>query len=219
MSNFNSKLMQVFGNFSDLLKSKEDVDNALIDTAKGIIKVSPEVLDMDFKGCKEKMPEFANSLMMSQYAKDSKLMAYCKKAGLFKKSVNDGIFMLTRKKAEIVKAYGDTVYFQLKGSNIKGEKKVQGLCHNAESNHTRVFNKIKSYAKNKGGKNTTKQHVILYLSRNLTKTISPLNSAINTKDKYSQSELLFLRSVKADMDAIHKKAEKFIKDENIKEIQ
>ena len=218
MSNFNSKLMQVFGNFSDLLKSKEDVDNALIDTAKGIIKVSPEVLDMDFKGCKEKMPEFANSLMMSQYAKDSKLMAYCKKAGLFKKSVNDGIFMLTRKKAEIVKAFGDTVYFQLKGSNIKGEKKVQGLCHNAESNHTRVFNKIKSYAKNKGGKNTTKQHVILYLSRNLTKTISPLNSAINTKDKYSQSDLLILRSVKADMDALHKKVEKHIKDENIKEI-
>jgi len=218
MSNFNSKLMQVFGNFSDLLKSKEDVDNALIDTAKGIIKVSPEVLDMDFKGCKEKMPEFANSLMMSQYAKDSKLMAYCKKAGLFKKSVNDGIFMLTRKKAEIVKAYGDTVYFQLKGSNIKGEKKVQGLCHNAESNHTKVFKKIKSYAKNKGGKNTTKQHVILYLSRNLTKTISPLNSAINTKDKYSQSDLLLLRSVKADMDALHKKVEKHIKDENIKEI-
>ena len=52
----------------------------------------------------------------------------------------------------------------------------------------------------------------------MPRVITPLNSAINTKDKYSQSELLFLRSVKADMDAIHKKAEKFIKDENIKEI-
>ena len=216
-SNFNSKLIDVIGNFSDLLKSKENIDNDIVDTAKSIVKENPEILEMDWKTCKEKMSFFANSLMMSQYLRDKKLMTYCKKAGVFEKSVNDGIFMLTQKKAEIVKAYGDNVYFTLKGSNLKGEKKVRGLCHNAESNFTRVFNSIKSKAKDKG-KSTIKQHFGIYLNKNMTKTISPLATVLTTKDKYSQNDMLFAKTMKAKLDAIHSEIEKYLQSEDIKEI-
>tara|TARA_R110002020_G_scaffold396011_2_gene606024 strand:- start:158 stop:814 length:657 start_codon:yes stop_codon:yes gene_type:complete len=213
---YNENTMKVIGQFTDLSNQKSEVDVALTDTAKNLIKKYPEVMDMDWSTAKKQTPEFANSLMMSAYAKDSKLMQFLKKEKLIggKNPVNDGIYKLTQKKSVISSDWGGTIALKLKGSNIKGKDKVNGLCHSSESNFTRTFNSIKAKAKDNGKK--VNQHFAIYLTRNLTKTISPLNTVLKSRDNYTQADTVMAEFVKQKMDEIHKYVENHIKTEDIK---
>jgi len=213
---YNENTMKSISQFTDLSNQKSEVDVALTDTAKNLVKEYPEVMDMDWSTAKKQLPEFANSLMMSAYAKDSKLMQFLKKEKLIggKNPVNDGIFKLTQKKSAISSEWGGTIAFKLKGSNAKGKDKVRGLCHSAESNFTRTFNSIKAKARDNGKK--VKQHFAIYLDRNFTKTISPLNTVLKDRDNYTRADIVLAEFVKQKSDEIHKYVQNHIKTEGIK---
>tara|TARA_R110000796_G_scaffold226635_1_gene343161 strand:+ start:35 stop:703 length:669 start_codon:yes stop_codon:yes gene_type:complete len=217
--NYDKKMVVQVGKHSDLMDSKKKVNDGLIESAKEIVSKNPKIAEITWTDCKKKFPIFANSLMISEYMKDDKLMAYCKGKGLLdgkgKNPVMDGISILLAKKGEIVKHLNSDIALDLKGSNVDGVK-VHGLCHNKESNMKKVFDSILNHAKGKQDK--VKQHFMIYADRNLTKMISPLNTILKGGDNVTAGDKVIASNLKQDLDKIHAQVQAIIQREDIKEI-
>tara|TARA_R100001460_G_scaffold52584_2_gene91474 strand:+ start:275 stop:946 length:672 start_codon:yes stop_codon:yes gene_type:complete len=217
--NYDKKVVTQVTKHSDLMDSKKKVNDGLVESAKEIVGKNPDIAELTWTDCKKKFPTFANSLMISEYMKDDKLMAYCNGMGLLdgkgKNPVLDGISLLLMKKPELTQKLNVDIATDLKGSNVNGDK-VHGLCHNKESNMKKVFDSILRNAK--GKQDTVKQHFMIYADRNLTKMISPLNTILKGGDKVTQGDKVIASNLKQDLDKIHAEVQAIIQREKIEVI-
>lgn len=216
---YDKKIIAQVTKHSNLMDTGKKVKVGLVESAKEIVAKNPDIAEVTWTDCKKKFPVFANSLMISEYMKDEKLMAYMDGMNLIegkgKNPVLDGISILLLKKGEIAKCFNDDVATHLKGSNINGDK-IHGLCHNKESNFSKVFDSILKHAKGKTDK--VKQHFMIYADRNLTKMISPLNTILKGGDTVTQADKVMASNLKQDLDKIHAQVQAIIEREGIEVI-
>jgi hypothetical protein len=195
-------------NFSNHLKNSEESEVLATGVAQKIAISNPALIEVSsMRELKKVDVDLHSVIKINVYMEDEEVSKY-----VTANKVN--IFDLPLSKNDFLKKYNEEIANTLKGYKV-GDKAERGLLENADSNMKRKFSQLQSKAKGKSKKKSIKQHLVINLDNNITRTANPVINALldKNKDLHSANEKLFYKIIKNDLQAIADKIQKF-KDEN-----
>ncbi|QDP55822.1 MAG: hypothetical protein Tp1100SUR639781_35 [Prokaryotic dsDNA virus sp.] len=203
-------------NFSNHLKNSEDSDILATGVAQKMAISNPALLEVSsMRELKKVDVDLHSVIKINVYMEDEDISKYVitNKVDMFDLPLSKGDFLkVTDGKGK--PKYTEEIANTLKGYKV-GDKSERGILENADGNMKRKFTKLQNRAKGESKKNTIKQHLVVNLDKNITRTSTPVINALldKNKDLHSANEKLFYKIIKNDLQVIADKIQKF-KDEN-----
>ena len=116
-------------------------------------------------------------------------------------------------KKELEKKYNSEVAEILRSD----EEKSQGILRKADTNISKKYKKVRKLGIEGKKKADKKQHIFINVEKNLTRSISPLNTALlpKNKDDINSQDREFALIVKQKLDALQDEVKNYIQDNNI----